>query len=91
MSQPDDRPTDTPTTDAEEARDEGTWMVRNWLAVAVVSILTLLLLAVVMMQWTGLVDVGAPLADTEGGQWIVVGALALAVLLIAGWSWRAMI
>ena len=88
MSQPDDRPTETPTTSTEEAADEGAWMVRNWLGIAVVSILTTLLVLIVLMQWTGLLDVGAPLVGSEGGQWAVVGAIALAIAIIAGWSWR---
>ena len=88
MSKPDDRPTETPTTSTEEAADEGTWMARSWLAIAAVSILTTLLVLLVLMQWTGLLDVGAPLVGSEGGQWAVVGVIALAVVIIAGWSWR---
>ncbi|WP_394739507.1 hypothetical protein [Natronococcus roseus] len=91
MDEPDEEPTEKPTNDREEAEREGKWMARNWIGIAVVSILALLLLAVGMMQATGLVDVFAPVADSETGQWAAFGVLALAVLAIAGWSWRAIV
>ncbi|AGB37726.1 hypothetical protein [Natronococcus occultus] len=91
MDEPDKEPTEKPTEDREEAEQEGQWMARNWLGIAVVSILFLLLLALGMMQATGLVDVFAPIADSETGQWAAFGVLALAVLALAGWSWRAVV
>lgn len=91
MDEPDHEPTEKPTEDREEARQEGQWMARNWIGIAVVSILVLVLLAVGMMQATGLVDVFAPVADTQGGQWAAFGVLALVVLALAGWSWRAIV
>lgn len=91
MDEPDKEPTEKPTEDREEAEREGQWMARNWLGIAVVSILALLLLALGMMQATGLVDVFGPVADSETGQWAAFGVLALAVLALAGWSWRAIV
>ncbi|MFP8953541.1 hypothetical protein ACLI4Z_11280 [Natrialbaceae archaeon A-arb3/5] len=91
MSDPDREPTEKPTSDREEAEREGKWMARNWLGIAVVSILSLLLLAVAMMQVTGLVDVFAPIADTETQQWGAFFVLALIVVILAGWSWKAII
>ena len=91
MSEPDRDPTETPTTDKADAEQEGKWMMRNWVGIAVVSILSLLLLVVVMMQATGLVDVFAPIAGTGAQQWGVIAVFALVVIAIAGWSWSALI
>lgn len=91
MSEPDDRPTKTPTTSKEEAEAEGQWMARNWLGIAVVSILSLLLIMVAAMQATGVVDVFAPVAETETQQWAVFFGLAIAVIILAGWSWTAIV
>ncbi|ADD04438.1 uncharacterized protein Nmag_0854 [Natrialba magadii ATCC 43099] len=86
----DQDPTEKPTHDAEEAQQEGAQMARNWIAIAVVSILVLLLLVIGMMQATGLVDVFAPIADTQTQQWGAFAVLALIVLAIAGWSWTTL-
>ncbi|WP_049927744.1 hypothetical protein [Halopiger goleimassiliensis] len=89
MSDPDREPTEKPTRDREEAEDEGQWMARNWLGIAAVSILGLLLIMVAMMQATGLMDVFGPVAETETQQWAAFGALVVVWLALAGWSWRA--
>ncbi|MXV62003.1 hypothetical protein GS429_08010 [Natronorubrum sp. JWXQ-INN-674] len=89
MSEPDREPTEKPTTSKQEAEEEGQWMARNWIGIAVVSILSLLLLVVAMMQFTGVMDVFAPIAETETQQWGVFFALAVALIILAGWSWKA--
>ncbi|MFC4543135.1 hypothetical protein ACFO5R_14490 [Halosolutus amylolyticus] len=89
MSEPDREPTEKPTNTKREAKEEDQWMIRNWIGVAVVSIFGLLLLALGMMQATGLVDLLAPVADTGAQQWGVFAVLALVVLALAGWSWSA--
>lgn len=66
-------------------------MVTNWIGIAVISVGFTFLLALGMLQWTGLIDVMAPVADTELGQWIAFGIVALAVVLIAAWSWSSVI
>lgn len=91
MSEPDREPTEKPTTSKEEAESEGQWMTRNWIGIAIVSIFSLLLIVVAMMQFTGLVDVFAPIADTEGTQWGAFFVLALFVIILGGWSWKAII
>lgn len=87
MDEPDERPTESPTTSRDEAEREGKWMAENWIGVAVVSILALVVLVVGMMQWTGVVDVFAPVADSQVGQWAAFGVLALVVVALAAWSW----
>ncbi|RQG93396.1 hypothetical protein [Natrarchaeobius chitinivorans] len=89
MSEPDREPTETPTTDKQEAEKEGQRMARNWVGIAVVSILAMLLVVIALMQATGLVDVFAPVATTETQQWGAFVVLAVIVVAIAGWSWKA--
>lgn len=89
MDEPDQEPTDKPTHDREEAEAEGKWMARNWIGVAIVSILGLWLIMVAVMQATGLMDVFGPVADSETGQWGAFAVIALIWLALAGWSWRA--
>ena len=91
MSEPDQEPTETPTTSRDEAEAEGQWMARNWLGIAVVSILSLVILALALMQWTGLINVFAPIAETEGQQWGALVFFALVVLILGGWSWKAIL
>ncbi|WP_121741280.1 hypothetical protein [Natronorubrum halophilum] len=91
MSEPDREPTETPTTSKEEAEEDVQWMTRNWIGIAVVSILSLLLLVIAAMQFTGVINVLSPIADTEGQQWGVFFVLALLVIILGGWSWRAIL
>lgn len=89
MSEPDREPTEKPTHDREEAKRDGQWMARNWIGIAAVSILGLVLLALGMLQATGLVDAFAPVADSETAQWGAFGVLVLVWLALAGWGWNA--
>ncbi|MEY7851394.1 hypothetical protein AB7C87_19595 [Natrarchaeobius sp. A-rgal3] len=89
MSEPNREPTDEPTTDRQEAQREGRQMGRGWLGIAIVSIFGLLLIVIALMQATGLMDVFAPVAETETQQWAVFGVLVLIWLGVAGWSWNA--
>lgn len=89
MDEPDQEPTEKPTHDMQEAKQEDQWMIRNWVGIAIVSILGLWLIVIAAMQATGLMDVFAPVADTQMGQWGAFAVLALIWLALAGWSWRA--
>ncbi|MDQ2051278.1 hypothetical protein RBH26_12390 [Natronolimnohabitans sp. A-GB9] len=89
MSDPDREPTEKPTTSKAEAEAEGQWMARNWIGIAVVSILALLLIVVAAMQVTGVMDVFAPIAETETQQWGILFGLAIVLIILAGWSWTA--
>ena len=82
-------PTDDPTHDTEEASAEGAQMGRSWLQIAVVATFATLLLAIGLMQATGLVDPFAPIVGSETGQWLAFGVLALVVVGIGAWSWTA--
>ncbi|WP_049920201.1 hypothetical protein [Halobiforma nitratireducens] len=87
MSSPDEEPTENPTTERNEAEREGKWMGRNWLGIAAVSIFGLLLLALGLLQASGLVDVFAPIAETQTQQWAAFAVLVLLWIGLAGWSW----
>lgn len=87
MSDSRDEPTETPTESREQAEEEGAWMAQNWVRIAVFSILLLVVFAVGLMQSTGVVDLFAPIVDSEGGQWVVFGVLAAIVAGIGLWAW----
>ncbi|GAB3676567.1 hypothetical protein [Halopiger thermotolerans] len=89
MSEPDREPTKKPTNTKKEAKHEDQWMIRNWIALATVAIFGLLLLAIALMQATGLVDLLGSIAETQAQQWGVFAVLVLAWLALAGWSWKA--
>lgn len=87
MSDSRDEPTETTTQSREQATEEGAWMAQNWLRIAVFSILFLVVFVVGLMQMSGVVDLLGPIVDSEGGQWIVFGILAAAVVAIGVWAW----
>ena len=89
MARSDDDPTDDPTHDTEEARREGAAMGRRWLQIAAVATFATLLVALGLLQATGLVDLFAPIADSEAAQWALFAVLALVVVAVGAWSWKA--
>lgn len=88
MEEPDEDAIEEPTTSEEQAEREATWMVKEWTTIAAISILLLLVLVLGLMQATGVVDLLAPVVDTEIGQWAVFVVIALVVLAIFLWSRR---
>jgi hypothetical protein len=88
MEEPEGEAVEEPTTDEEQAEKEATWMAKEWVTIATVSILGLLLFALGLMQATGLVDLLAPIVDTEGGQWLVFGVLVLGAAALFVWGRR---
>lgn len=60
-------------------------MARNWVQIAAV-IAGLVLLALALLQATGLVGVLYPVAQTEGGQWLAFAILAVLVLAFGLWG-----
>lgn len=87
MSDSRDEPTKTTTESREQAAEETAWMAQNWLRVAVVSILLVVVFVVGLMQASGMIELLAPIADTEGGQWIAFAVLAAAVVGLGAWAW----
>lgn len=60
----------------------------EWTSIAAASLLVLFLLALGLMQATGLVDLFAPIADTEIGQRAAFAVLALLVVALFLWGRR---
>jgi polyferredoxin len=88
MEEPDEEAIEEPTTDEQQAEREATWMAKEWASIGVISILVMVLLALGLLQATGVIDLLAPIADTEIGQWGAFVVLALVVLGISLWSRR---
>lgn len=86
MEEPDEDAIEEPTTSEEQAEREATWMMKEWTTIGTISILVLLVVVLGLMQATGLVDLVAPVADTEIGQWSVFVAIVLITLAIFVWS-----
>ncbi|MFC4247471.1 hypothetical protein ACFOZ7_10740 [Natribaculum luteum] len=84
--EPDAEAIEEPTRDSKQEARETAWMMKEGTTIGVVSILAVLLLALALMQATGLVDLMAPLADTQLGQWGAFAALALVVAAVFAWS-----
>lgn len=82
-NEPDAEAIDEPTRDSEQEAQETKWMIKEMVAVGLISIVGLLLLAFGLMQATGLVDVGGPLA--EWGLFIGLGVLAVALFAWSQW------
>ncbi|MFC4989748.1 MULTISPECIES: hypothetical protein [Saliphagus] len=87
MSDSRDDPTETTTESREQAAEESAWMVQNSIRIGVFSILLVVVFTLGLMQATGLVDVLAPIADSETGQWIAFGVLAAAAAALGVWAW----
>ena len=87
MADQEEAPTQKPAHSAEEEAEEASFMAKHWLRIGVISILGTLLLALALLQATGLVDIMSPFVETEGGQWLVFAVLALLVIAIGLWSW----
>ncbi|MFD1562005.1 hypothetical protein ACFR99_00250 [Haloarchaeobius amylolyticus] len=85
-SDPNEEAIDEPTTSGAQEADETAWMMKEGVSVGLISIAAVLVLALGLLQLTGLVDVLAPVADTELGQWLAFGVLVLIVLAAFGWS-----
>ncbi|WP_276253825.1 hypothetical protein [Halomontanus rarus] len=85
-STPDEQSIDEPTQNREQEASETAWMMKEGVSIGVISILALLLLALALMQFSGLIDLLSPVADTGLGQWSVFAVLALAVVALFAWS-----
>ncbi|WP_290815832.1 hypothetical protein [Halovivax sp.] len=89
MDEPDQEPTEKPTETSREAKQEGEWMTRNWIAIASISILSLVGIIFLTMVFTGLVDVPVPGVGDGAAQWITAAVVVIAVATVAAWGWRS--
>ena len=85
-SDPDEEAIDEPTTSSAQEADETAWMMKEGVTIGLIAIGAMVLLALGLLQGTGLVDVFAPIADTGIGQWAAFAVLVLVALAVFAWS-----
>ena len=89
MDEPDEEPTEKPTNTSREAQEEGEWMTRNWIAIASVSILSMVGLIAIMLVFSGVIKLPAPMVGDPAAQWLTIGVIVIAVVVVVSWGWRA--
>ncbi|MFC6718476.1 cell division protein CrgA [Natrialbaceae archaeon GCM10025810] len=83
-NEPNEEAIDEPTQDSEQEAEETYWMVKEMVAVGLVSIVGISLLTFGLMQATGMVDIAGAIGD-----WILFVGLAVLVVAAFVWSqWR---
>ncbi|QLG47984.1 hypothetical protein [Natrinema halophilum] len=87
-SEPDEQAIEEPTTSGAQEASETAWMMKEGVTIGLISIMAVLVLALGLMQGTGLVDFLAPFADTGLGQWAAFAVLVLIVVAAFVWSRR---
>ncbi|WP_090614797.1 hypothetical protein [Natrinema salaciae] len=87
-SDPDEGAIDEPTTSSAQEADETAWMMKEGITIGLIAIGAMVLLGLGLLQGTGLVDVFAPIADSNVGQWAAFGVLVLVALAAFAWSRR---
>lgn len=86
MVEPDEEAVEEPTTDEKQEAEATKWMMMQGTSVGAISILATWLVALALMQYTGLVDLGQPVADTQIQQWMVFLALTAAAGAVFAWG-----
>lgn len=83
-----------PASDAEEPTEaaridanEFTWMIREGIGVAIASLFGLLFLVLFLLEETAVIRSPA-LTAGRIGEFVLLGVLALALAVLALWSWR---
>ncbi len=85
-SEPDEEAIDEPTTSGAQEADETAWMMKEGVAVGLVSIIAVLILALGLMQATGLVNILGPFAAGGLLPWVAFGVLVLVALGAFAWT-----
>ncbi|WP_222918801.1 hypothetical protein [Natrinema sp. SYSU A 869] len=85
-SDPDEEAIDQPTTTNAQEADEAAWMMKEGITIGLIAIGAMVILGLGLLQWTGLVDLFAPIADTGLGQWAAFAVLVLIGLAVFAWS-----
>lgn len=75
-----------PSTSEEEQREEAKVLAEGWLGVTAVSIFAVLLIAVGLLQASGLVDL-FPFGSNWTVEWFVLVALGMVVVAMVAWTW----
>ena len=85
-SDPDAEAIDEPTTSGAQEADETAWMMKEGIMIGLFAIVGVVVLALGLMQGTGLIDLFAPIADSGLWQWIGFGVLVVLVLAAFAWT-----
>jgi len=85
-SDPDEEAIDEPTTSGAQEADETAWMMKEGVTIGLISIMAVLVLALGLLQGTGLVDVFCTDRRHQFRQWIAFGVLVLVVIAVFAWS-----
>lgn len=88
MSDPGENPEKTPSTTEEEQKEEGEIILQGALRTGIISIVSLLLIILGLMQATGMIDL-FPFGSDWTVQWLVFVLIALVLVGIEVWSWRS--
>lgn len=89
MEEPEKDAVEEPTHTEQDAEEAASFMGRELASIAVVSIGAMLLLALLLMQATGLAEfVGGGLGS--GAQWVAVALFAAAVVGVFVWARRSL-
>lgn len=85
MEEPREESVEQPTQTEQDAREETAWMAKEGIGIALISIGFVLLLALGMMQATGLADFTGESTAVQVGVFVLLAALLLGVF---AWSRR---
>jgi len=86
MEEPEEEAVEEPVHSEQDAREANAWATKELTSIAVISIAAFLLLALGMMQFTGLVEL-SPIGGA-GGEIAAFGILVLVVAGLFAWSRR---
>lgn len=84
-SDPDPEAIDEPTDDQQQEAREIYWMLKETVAIGILSIFGVVLLAFGLMQATGLVSIPGPFGDSPIVHWAVF--VAFGAVLVAAFAW----
>lgn len=85
--EPDAEAIEEPTTDGEHEAAETAWMMKEGVTIGIISILAVLLLAVALMQATGVVEL-VPTGENPLFEWGAFAVLAILTIGLFAWSRR---
>lgn len=85
MEEPREESVEEPTQSEQDAQEAATFMAKELLSIALVSIAALLLLVLGLMQATGVIDILGAGIGSESIHWL--GFVGLVLLVIAAFAW----
>lgn len=77
---------DEPTRDEEQEAREVYWLLKETVAIGLVSIVSVVLIAFGLMQATGLISIPGPIGNSPIVHWSLFVALGVALVATFVWS-----